>query len=167
MAYKVTGGCKHKSGAVSTAATMQAIQRATQSKADVINLSWGDFRGGGYADAKYSAILRAAMKSGALISVAAGNNGLMGPFFTEGGVTAQHSLSVASVSIFVNFTETLLRLDRPVLLEGKEVSLLGALVSVVPACVRACMGDSPCVLKTAACACITACKLFAGSLAQA
>lgn len=129
LAYKVTTGCKYRAGTVSTTATLQALKRAIQNKADVINLSWGDFRGGGYPNSNFTSVLTSAMQQGALVSMAAGNDGIMGPFFTEAGIAVPDVLSVASVDVWVNFTEVSLRLDVPVTVGGKtRTNTLGKLV---------------------------------------
>jgi subtilisin family serine protease len=77
LAYKVAGSCK-AAGSVSTNATLAAIQKASDDGADVLNLSYGDFRSGSYTDMRYANALGSAMQRGALVAIASGNDGAFG-----------------------------------------------------------------------------------------
>jgi subtilisin family serine protease len=77
LAYKVAGSCK-VTGSVSTNATLAAIQEASDDGADVLNLSYGDFRSGSYTDMRYANALGKAMQKGALVAIASGNDGAFG-----------------------------------------------------------------------------------------
>lgn len=161
LAYKVTGACLDAPGAVSTNATLSAIRKAADAGADVINLSWGDFRAGGYADASYAAALTYAERKGSLVAVAAGNNGLMGPFFVEGGVSADDVLNVASVDVIVNVSSSRLQFNMPLNVGKEHVTSVGehscrgdrkAVNMLWAAAGRSAAGwvavwDAPCVLK--------------------
>jgi subtilisin family serine protease len=65
-------------GSVSTNATLAAIKKASEDGADVLNLSYGDFRSGSYTDMRYANALGSAMQRGALVAIASGNDGVFG-----------------------------------------------------------------------------------------
>jgi subtilisin family serine protease len=65
-------------GSVSTNATLAAIKKASEDGADVLNLSYGDFRSGSYTDVRYANALGSAMQRGALVAIASGNDGVFG-----------------------------------------------------------------------------------------
>ncbi|WIA35656.1 hypothetical protein OEZ86_004068 [Tetradesmus obliquus] len=126
LAYKVSGSCKAQ-GSVSTNATLAAIRKASEDGADVLNLSYGDFRSGSYTDMRYANALGSAMQRGALVAIASGNDGAFGPWFTEGGVAARGVLSSAAVDVNIQMSNVALKMEPPLLINGSKKATVDTL----------------------------------------
>lgn len=142
LAYKVSGSCTGH-GSVSTNATLSAIRQAADAEADVLNISYGDFRSGGYTDKRYAAALGAAMDKGALVAIASGNDGVYGALLNAGWVYTQIHIIVCVAFACHSLTrcstiDTVCTLVLPARTETMHwLPTNGAACSVCPACLQA------------------------------
>lgn len=121
-AYKVIrGNCNKTDEQASDGAALPAIRAAARDGSDVINLSFGSsFGQSPFVSREYYAAMNTAMRNGSMVVLAGGNDGLIGPWVTDGQLSVSGVISVASAAAKLELPAPLLELSQALRLQNSK-----------------------------------------------